>query len=61
MPGNIVFDLLIILGCGLAAAVICRAARISILIGYLVVGLLIGDGVFGLINEHRHDVERIAE
>ena len=34
MPGNIVFDLLIILGSGLAAAVICRAARISILIGY---------------------------
>lgn len=61
MGDHLVFDLLIILGAGLVAAVICRVLRISMLVGYLVVGLLIGDGVLGLVSEHRHDVEKIAE
>lgn len=61
MNDSIVYDLLIILCSGLVAAVICRTARVSVLVGYLVVGMLIGDGVLGLISEDRHDVEKIAE
>ncbi len=61
MTDSIVYDLLIILGSGLVAAVICRTARVSVLIGYLAVGMLISDGVLGLVSEDRHDIEKIAE
>ncbi|MEO0465842.1 MAG: cation:proton antiporter [Pseudomonadota bacterium] len=40
-----------LLGVGAAAALACRAVRISPIVGYLVAGVLIGPHVFGLVDE----------
>jgi CPA2 family monovalent cation:H+ antiporter-2 len=61
MADSIVKDLLVILGAGLLAAVIFRKLRVSVLIGYLLVGILIGDGLLGWVSEERRDIEHLAE
>lgn len=61
MADSIVQDLLVILGAGLLAAVVCRKLRLSVLIGYLLVGILIGDGLLGWVSEDRRDIEHLAE
>lgn len=54
-------DLLIILTAGLLAGFICRRFGISVLIGYLVVGVLIGGSALGLVSDHSEEVEFLAE
>lgn len=65
MPDSVVtalvFDLLLVLGAGLAAGVICRRLRISMLIGYLVAGALMGNGVLGLVSDKNHELHYLAE
>ncbi len=55
----IVGDLLIILTAGLVAGLICRRLGVSLLIGYLVVGSVIGG--LGLVNDESPDLPHLAE
>lgn len=54
-------DLLIILGAGLSAGVVCRKLKLSLLIGYLVVGSVIGVGGLNWIPAEDHQMELLAE
>ncbi|WP_153555686.1 cation:proton antiporter [Roseimaritima sediminicola] len=61
MPQTLLHDLLLILAGGLFAALICRWLQISMLIGYLLVGVLLGQGVLNLISDTEHQLETFAE
>ena len=61
MLPQLVYDLLIILASGLCAGLVCRRLGISVLVGYLVIGTLIGESGFGWITDKQHEVEYIAE
>jgi CPA2 family monovalent cation:H+ antiporter-2 len=59
---TLVLDLLLILVAGLVAGAICRRLGVSMLIGYLVVGGLIGEGGLGLVvSHHNHELQNLAE
>ena len=61
MLNTFVYDLLIILTAGLIAGLVCRRLRVSVLIGYLVIGALVGKGAMGWVSEDQHEIEYIAE
>lgn len=61
MTLSLIHDLLTILAAGLVAGLICRSLRISILIGYLVVGVLLGRGLLGWVDDEGHQLEHVAE
>jgi CPA2 family monovalent cation:H+ antiporter-2 len=61
MLSTIVYDLLIILTAGLVAGLLCRSLRVSGLVGYLAVGIIIGKGCFDWIGDEHHEIEYIAE
>lgn len=61
MLGTLVYDLLIVLTAGLIAGLVCRRLHISVLVGYLVVGTLLGQGALGWVSDEQHDIEYIAE
>lgn len=61
MTQSVIYDLLLILAAGLAAGVVCRWLNISVLIGYLLVGTLLGDGLLGWIVDDAHQLEVFAE
>ena len=61
MLGTLVYDLLIILTAGLVAALVCRWLHVSVLIGYLVVGALVGRAALGWVSDDQHQIEYIAE
>jgi CPA2 family monovalent cation:H+ antiporter-2 len=52
---------LIILSAGLFAGLVCRRLHISVLVGYLVVGAIMGKSSFGWISDEQHEIEYIAE
>lgn len=54
-------DLLIILSAGLVSGIVCRKLRLSLLIGYLVVGSMIGVGGLNWIPADDHQMELLAE
>jgi len=54
-------DILIILSAGLVAGIICRKLKLSLLIGYLVVGSVIGVGGLNWIPADDHQLELLAE
>jgi CPA2 family monovalent cation:H+ antiporter-2 len=54
-------DLLIILSAGLLAGIVCRKLKLSALIGYLVVGSMIGVGGLNWIPAEDHQMELLAE
>jgi CPA2 family monovalent cation:H+ antiporter-2 len=56
----IIHDILIILSAGLAAGLICRRLGISVLVGYLVIGAIIGKSTLNLTNDENHEIEYIA-
>ncbi len=56
-----VADLLIILAAGLAAGIVCRRFKLSMLVGYLVVGSIIGVGGLKWIPAEDHQMELLAE
>lgn len=53
-------DLLIVLAAGLLAGAACKHLGFSLLVGYLVVGGLIGNGVLGLVTQENHELEYLA-
>ena len=61
MLETLVYDLLIILAAGLFAGLVCRRLRVSVLVGYLLVGAVIGKGTFGWVSDEHHEIEHIAE
>ncbi|TWU56786.1 Inner membrane protein YbaL [Rubripirellula tenax] len=61
MSQSLVHDLLIILCAGLVAGLVCRWLRASVLVGYLVVGAIVGKGVLNLISDSEHQLEQFAE
>ncbi|MHC4443514.1 MAG: cation:proton antiporter domain-containing protein [Planctomycetota bacterium] len=53
-------DLIIILAAGFIAGLICRRFGISMLVGYIGIGTIIGIGGFGLVTDKHHEIEYIA-
>ncbi|MBL4886330.1 MAG: cation:proton antiporter [Planctomycetaceae bacterium] len=53
-------DLLIILIAGLLAGSVCKRVGISLLVGYLIVGALIGTGALGLVSQEQRELEYLA-
>lgn len=61
MFGSLFVDLLLILSAGLIAALVCRQLQVSVLIGYLLVGVLIGKSGLEWVGEAGHEIEHLAE
>lgn len=61
MTQSVINDLLLILAAGLSAGIVCRWLNVSVLIGYLLVGTLLGDGLLGWIVDDAHQLEAFAE
>jgi len=61
MTDNVIYDLLVILAAGLIAGVVCKRLHVPVLIGYILVGVLIGAGGLGLIRETSDDIGQLAE
>ena len=57
---NITPDLLIVLTAGLLAGAACKRVGVSLLVGYLVVGALIGEGMLGFVSQEHHELEYLA-
>lgn len=55
------FDLLLVLVAGLLAGVVCKRLGVSVLVGYLVVGAVIGEGGFQLLAGENYDLKHLAE
>lgn len=58
---QLVADILIILAAGLFAGILCRYLKMSMLVGYLVVGSVIGIGGLNWIPADDHQLELLAE
>lgn len=56
-----VADLLTILSAGLVAGLLCKRFGISLLIGYLLMGVILGEGILGWVGDDNHEVEYLAE
>ncbi len=54
-------DLLLVLGAGLISGLLCRRLGVSMLVGYLVAGALIGHGALGWISESNYPLKVLAE
>ncbi|QDT98619.1 cation:proton antiporter [Gimesia aquarii] len=61
MTQSLIYDLLTILAAGLIASLVCRWLRASVLIGYLIAGALLGQGVLGWVLDKNHQLEHFAE
>ncbi|MEO8268739.1 MAG: cation:proton antiporter [Aureliella sp.] len=61
MTQSLIQDLLIILAAGLLAGIVCRLLSVSVLIGYLLVGTLLGQGMLGWVSGEQHQLEQFAE
>lgn len=61
MTLSLVYDLMMLLSAGLLAAVVCRKLNVSVLIGYLIVGTVIGHGVLGWVQDEEHQLAHFAE
>jgi CPA2 family monovalent cation:H+ antiporter-2 len=57
---QLVVDLLIVLVAGFLAGVLCKRSGVSLLVGYLVVGAVIGEGGLGLVSQAHHELEYLA-
>mgnify|MGYP005831914903 CR=1 FL=1 len=58
---TLIVDLLIVLAAGLLAGAACKRVGISLLIGYLVAGVLVGGGGLNLVRADRHELKWMAE
>jgi CPA2 family monovalent cation:H+ antiporter-2 len=61
MPPAALVDLLVILAAGLVAALVCRRLGISTIVGYLVIGALLGEGALGWVRGEQHEIGSLAE
>ena len=58
---QLVLDLLVVLSAGLAAGVLCKRLGISVLVGYLLVGVLLGQIGFGLSTRQSPEIYYLAQ
>ena len=58
---HVATDFLTVLVGGLIAGVICKRYGLSMLVGYLVIGGLLGQGCLGLVAQDDHELELMAE
>ena len=61
MTLSLVYDLMVLLVAGLFAALVCRRLNVSVLIGYLLVGAALGQGVFGWVEDEQHQLAHFTE
>ena len=61
MLGTLVYDLLMILSAGLIAGLLCRRLHVSVLVGYLLAGAVLGKGFLGLLSDEDQMIHYIAE
>ena len=57
---KIIADLLIVLAAGLVAGAACKRMGVSLLVGYLIVGALIGEGALAFVSQENHELEYLA-
>lgn len=55
-----VTDLLVVLAAGLLSGFVCKTIGVSLLVGYLVFGAVIGNGVLGWVTQENHELEYLA-
>jgi monovalent cation:H+ antiporter-2, CPA2 family len=58
---QLVAEIMVVLAAGLFSGVVCRRLNISLLVGYLVVGAVIGNGALGLVVDSERNLEVLAE
>lgn len=56
-----VYDLLVILTAGFVSGAVCRRLGVSMLVGYLVIGALLGSGLFDWLRSRTHELDYLAE
>ncbi len=56
-----VADLLTILAAGLVAGLLCKRFGISLLVGYLLMGVMLGGGLLGWVSDDNHEIKYLAE
>ncbi len=59
-PHALVVDILVVLFAGLAAGVVCKRFGISVVDGYMIAGVFVGDGVLRLVSSTNHELEYVA-
>lgn len=56
----LVGDLLIVLAAGFLAGAACKRLGVSLLVGYMVIGAVIGEGGLRLVSQENHELEYLA-
>ena len=56
-----VTGLLVVLGSGFISGVVCKRYGVPLLVGYLIIGSVVGSGGFGLVVDQGHELESLAE
>jgi K+:H+ antiporter len=57
----LILDLISVLGAGLVAGLICKRIGVSMLVGYLIAGAIIGQGFLGFVSEKNHELHYLSE
>ena len=57
---RLVIDLLIVLAAGFVAGTICKRIGLSLIVGYLVIGAIIGEGSLRLVGQSHDELELLA-
>ena len=58
---RLVVDLLIVLAAGFLSGTICKRFGVSLLVGYLMIGAIIGQGMLGFVSQEHHELEYLAQ
>ncbi len=61
MTSQLAYEVLMILTAGLAAGLVCKRIHTPTLIGYMLIGTVIGSGGFGLLPARTVEVDNLAE
>ncbi len=57
---QLVADLLIVLAAGFLSGALCKRMGVSLLVGYLIVGAVIGEGGLGIVSQENRELEFLA-
>src|SRR5690606_35571617 len=58
---SLVANLIVILGTGFAAGLVCKRFGVSLLVGYLLAGAVIGPNALQFVSQDSHELEYLAE
>lgn len=58
---DLIIDLLIIMSTGFVIGVICKKISFSLIAGYFIVGVILGEGGLKIVSQHQHEIEILAE